>query len=98
VFVLSILMVSGLRYSSFKKINVFKPRSMRAFLAMVLIGLMVYIFPQNTLFILFVGYICSGILEYFWRLYRLRRQAPSKSGLEVKMPDDQSWEIRRKTR
>lgn len=95
IFALSILMVSGLRYSSFKKINLFKPRSMRAFLAMVLVGLMIYIFPQNTLFVLFVGYICSGILEYFWRLYRLRRQKPI-SELEVKMPDDESWEIKRK--
>jgi CDP-diacylglycerol---serine O-phosphatidyltransferase len=69
---LALLMVSGLRYSSFKKTNLFKPRSMRAFLITVLVILMIYVYPQNTLFVIFIGYICSGILEFIWRMYRLR--------------------------
>lgn len=72
VFVLAILMVSGLRYSSFKKMNLLKPRTIRAFLITVLVCMMVYIYPQNAIFILFIGYICSGFFEYFFRLYRLR--------------------------
>jgi CDP-diacylglycerol--serine O-phosphatidyltransferase len=73
IFVLTILMVSRLRYSSFKTVNLLKPRSMRAFLTIILIGLMIYIFPQNTIFVLFVGYICSGIFEYVWRAYHMHR-------------------------
>ena len=93
VFVLALLMVSGLRYSSFKRMNLLKPRSLRAFLATVLACLMIYIFPQNTIFILFVGYICSGIMEYFWRAYRLRR--PSKE-FRIQTPDGHSWEVKQK--
>ncbi|OGR80758.1 MAG: CDP-diacylglycerol--serine O-phosphatidyltransferase [Elusimicrobia bacterium RIFCSPLOWO2_01_FULL_64_13] len=78
IFVLSVLMVSGLRYSSLKRMNLFKPRSLRAFLIMVLVCLMIYAYPQNTLFVVFVGYIASGIIEYLWRTYRLRRMAASR--------------------
>ena len=92
IFLLSILMVSGLRYSSFKKVNLLKPRSMRAFLVTVLVCLMIYIYPQNTIFVLFVGYICSGILEYFWRLYRMRH--PAKR-LQIETPEGESWEVKR---
>lgn len=69
---LSLLMVSGVRYSSFKKANLFRARSMRTFLLTLLVILMIYIYPQNTLFVIFVGYICSGILETVWRVYKLR--------------------------
>lgn len=93
VFILAVLMVSGFRYSSFKRMNLFKPRSARAFLMTVIGCLMVYIFPQNTLFILFAGYVISGFIEYFWRLYRVRH--PVKE-FEVKLPDDESWEDKKK--
>ncbi len=96
VFVLSILMVSGLRYSSFKRMNMFKPKSIRAFLTTVLICLMIYIYPQNTIFVLFVGYICSGILEYVWRAYKLRGIPREGRDLKIESPEGNSWEIRRK--
>lgn len=73
IFILSILMVSGFRYSSFKRINLIKPRSLRTFLIMLLVCLLIYMYPQNVLFVLFVGYICSGVMEYLWRTYRMRR-------------------------
>lgn len=93
IFVLAVLMVSGLRYSSFKKMNLVKPRSVRAFLITVIVCLMIYIYPQNAIFVLFVGYILSGFLEYFWRLYRLRHPA---KGFEIKTPEGESWEVKRK--
>ena len=93
IFVLAILMVSGFRYSSFKKVNLFKPRSLRAVLITILVCMMIYIYPQNTLFVLFVGYICSGFLEYFWRAYRMRH--PAKE-FQIETPDGESWEVKRK--
>lgn len=97
VFVLSILMVSGLRYSSFKRMNLFKPRSIRAFLMTILTCLMIYIYPQNTIFVLFIAYICSGILEYFWRIYTMRRsRSLQKKELKIETPEGESWEIRRR--
>ncbi len=93
LFVLAILMVSGLRYSSCKKVNLVKPRSVRTFLITLLVCLMIYIVPQNTLFVLFVGYILSGFLEYFVRLYRVRH--PVKT-FEIKTPEGDSWQVKRK--
>lgn len=93
VFLLSILMVSNLRYSTFKRMDLFKPRSLRAFLITILVCLMIYIYPQNTIFILFLGYICSGILEYFWRAYKLNNPVRE---LNVETPGGESWEIKRR--
>lgn len=93
VFVLAILMVSGLRYSSLKRINLVKPRTLRTFMVTVLVGLMIYMYPQNTIFVIFVGYICSGILEYFWRFYKIRHHAKE---LKIETPDGESWEVKRK--
>jgi len=72
ILVISILMISSFRYSTFKKMNFFKPRSARAFLIIVMGCLMIYIYPQNTIFILFAGYVLSGLLEYLWRWYKIR--------------------------
>ncbi len=93
IFVLALLMVSGLRYSSFKKVNLLKPRSLRAFLITIIACLMIYIYPQNSIFVLFVGYILSGFVEYAVRLYRVRH--PIKE-FEIKTPQGESWEVKRK--
>ncbi len=70
-----------------------KVRTLRTFLITLLVCLMIYIYPQNTIFILFVSYICSGVIEYFWRI-SLKRQP--KRDLEIEVPDGKSWEIKRK--
>ena len=91
VFGLSILMVSTFHYSSFKRVNIFKPKSLRAFISFIVICLMVYVYPQNTIFILFLGYICSGILEFFWRVYSMRGM---RNDLQVESTDDDSFEFK----
>ena len=93
IFILAVLIVSGLRYSSFKKMNLFKHRSVRAFLITILVCHMNYIYPQNTLFVLFVGYICSGMLEYIWRAYRMRH---TPKEFQIETPDGESWEVKKK--
>ena len=93
LFVLSILMVSEIKYSSFKKSSMVKPRTVRMFLILLLGCLMIYIYPQNTIFVLFVAYICSGLLEYIWRF----RSMESRKELEIKMPDGESWDVKRRS-
>lgn len=95
VFILAILMVSGLRYSSLKKTNLSKPKTLRTFLVTILVCLMIYIYPQNTIFVLFVGYIFSGFLEYLWRIYRLSHPGHTES-LQIETPKGESWEVKRK--
>lgn len=93
IFVLSILMVSNLRYSAMKRPSRVKSGSVRLFLAAVLGCLMIYIYPQNTIFILFVGYILSGFIEYFWRLYNVRNPVHQ---FKVENPNDEDLQNKKK--
>jgi CDP-diacylglycerol---serine O-phosphatidyltransferase len=68
--VLSLLMVSEIRYSKLKQVNWLRPRSMRALVLTLLVLLMVYVYPQNTIFIFYVSYIAWGLMEYFFRRSR----------------------------
>jgi CDP-diacylglycerol---serine O-phosphatidyltransferase len=62
---LSLLMVSEVRYSSFKQINLLRPRTMRALVLTLLVLLMIYVYPQNTIFIFYISYITWGLVDYF---------------------------------
>ncbi|MGQ0645169.1 MAG: CDP-diacylglycerol--serine O-phosphatidyltransferase [Elusimicrobiota bacterium] len=70
---LSLLMVSEVRYSNFKQVNLLRPRTMRALVFTVLVLLMVYVYPQNTIFIFYVSYIVWGMTDYGLRLIRRPR-------------------------
>jgi CDP-diacylglycerol---serine O-phosphatidyltransferase len=74
MFVLAILMVSNVRYSTFKNINLLRPRSLRALVLLAMTALMVYVYPQNMVFIFYASYIGWGLVEYFL-LGRSRRHS-----------------------
>jgi CDP-diacylglycerol--serine O-phosphatidyltransferase len=73
VFVLSLLMVSNVRYTSFKKMNLLRPRSLRALMLLLFGGFMIYAYPNNTIFILYAVYILWGLADYMWRAWRFKR-------------------------
>jgi len=73
VFGLSLLLISKLEYATFKKVHIFRPKSLRTFLITLFGIFMVYAYPQNTIFILYASYILWGIIATSWRVYRLRR-------------------------
>ncbi|MFH1379078.1 MAG: CDP-diacylglycerol--serine O-phosphatidyltransferase [bacterium] len=74
MFILSIMMVSRMKFFSTKKQKFFRPTSLRAVVFWVVGGLLIYAYPQNFTFILYVTYICSGLFGYVLRTYRLRRK------------------------
>ncbi len=74
VFLLSLLMISKVQYSTFKKTHLFRPQSLRTFIMTVFILFMIYAYPQNTIFILYVGYILWGLINTGWRTYKLRKK------------------------
>jgi CDP-diacylglycerol--serine O-phosphatidyltransferase len=78
MFLLSLLMVSEVRYSSFKQLNLLRPRSMRALVVTMLALLMIYVYPQNTIFILYVSYIVWGLVDYFVRRPRRDKNEPTQ--------------------
>src|SRR5205814_1086006 len=72
VFGISLLMISRIQYVTFKKTHFFRPQSLRTFLITVFVSFMIYAYPQNTIFILYVSYILWGLIGTVWRAYRLR--------------------------
>ncbi len=79
VFGLALLMVSKVQYHTFKKTHFFRPQSLRTFLVTVFALFMIYAYPQNTIFIVYVSYILWGLLSTLWRAYRLRRHTPRQA-------------------
>ena len=75
MFLLSWLMISRIPFVSSKKMKLFRPRSMRTVVIWVLGCLLMYLYPQNLTFILYMTYIIWGITTYLWRSYRLRRKS-----------------------
>jgi CDP-diacylglycerol--serine O-phosphatidyltransferase len=75
----ALLMVSRLRYRSFKDIDLKRPRSYLSVLLLALAGVLIGIAdPQYALLALALAYALSGPLAYLWGLLRRgRRVGPS---------------------
>lgn len=72
--VLSILMVSTLRFSSFKTLGT-KSRSMRTIIMAVGVGVLIYLFSRYVLLTIVIAYILYGLLSRMAGLFK-RRPAP----------------------
>jgi len=70
---ISILMISNVPYNSFKKMKLSRPKSLQLLIFIILCFLLIMAYPQNTIFIIFLLYLLTGITEYIWRYFRLRR-------------------------
>jgi CDP-diacylglycerol--serine O-phosphatidyltransferase len=75
MFALALLMISRVQYATFKRTHFFRPQSMVTFLITLFIIFMIYVYPQNTIFLIYFGYIVWGLVQTGWRAYRLRRHA-----------------------
>jgi len=71
--ILSFLMVSNIRYSNFRKFRLSKRIPFRILMFIVIPGLIFLAYPENTILIIFMLYILSGIIGVLWRSYKLRR-------------------------
>ena len=72
VFGLAFLMVSKIQYTSFKKTHFFRPQSLPTFMVTIFGLFMIYMYPQNTIFIIYAAYITWGIVMTVWRSSRVR--------------------------
>ncbi|GMO45339.1 MAG: CDP-diacylglycerol--serine O-phosphatidyltransferase [Termitinemataceae bacterium] len=61
---LSFLMVSNVPYSSFKKMDLSKPRKVSLLALIIVVALLIIVYPQNVIFIIFTLYVLSGIVLY----------------------------------
>jgi CDP-diacylglycerol--serine O-phosphatidyltransferase len=64
-YMLSFLMVSAIKYYSFKKVDLFKSMNFNVLVSMVLILILIASKPSITLYVIALGYIASGPFKYF---------------------------------
>ncbi len=84
VYTLSFLMVSNVRYHSFKEMRWFNQHPFRGIIAFLLIMVVIAIEPKVTLFLMFFAYCFSGPLLYSFDLMHLRnkRKVVDKIGIQ----------------
>ncbi len=84
IYVLSFLMVSNLKFFSFKKPDLFKRYPFQTLVAVVLIFVVVATEPYFMGFVLTAAYVVSGVVSTY--LYFSRRSAPDKAEEETPSP------------
>lgn len=73
IIIVALLMVSSIPYTGFKRFKFQRPKSLQLFVFISATLVLIITYPQNTIFIVFLIYILSGIVGYLWRYFRLRR-------------------------
>lgn len=80
---LSVLMVSTLRFSSFKTVGT-RSRSMRTIILTVGVGMLIFLYSRYVLLALVVGYILHGLLSRVFGIFR-RRSELSEANVQTKL-------------
>ncbi|MDA3946713.1 MAG: CDP-diacylglycerol--serine O-phosphatidyltransferase [Helicobacteraceae bacterium] len=68
--VVAVLMVSNIRYPSFKKVDMDKKNIRRIFVVIVALAMIVFIYPVEGFAIFFSLYILYGPIRSLWALYK----------------------------
>ncbi|MBI4376747.1 MAG: CDP-diacylglycerol--serine O-phosphatidyltransferase [Elusimicrobia bacterium] len=68
VLAIAFLMISTIPYPAFKQPNVLQPRSVKILLGVVTGALLIFIYPQNTIFVVFLFYALLGPVGWGLRL------------------------------
>jgi len=68
VLVLAFLMVSTIPYPAFKQPGILRPRSLPAILLLLGVGLALFLYPLNALFLVFLFYVLLGPISWLIRL------------------------------
>lgn len=70
--ILGALMVSNLRYSSFKTVGTSSRSTRLAILLIAAIGMLIYLFSEYALLVLVTLYVLHGVVTRLWTLFRRR--------------------------
>lgn len=90
---LSLLMVSNVRFRSFKKLDAAKGRPTRSFLLILLLVLLIFTFQEVALAVLFVLYLIWGLIEEVSLFRRRRKSDPSVPFVPFGERDDEDDSI-----
>jgi len=66
----SFLMVSTIPYPAFKQSQAFRPHSLKLLLGLVVLAVLIFIYPHNTVFVLFFSYALLGPVGTLVRMTR----------------------------
>lgn len=80
---LSVMMVSTLRFSSFKTVGT-RSRSMRTIILAVAVGMLIFLYSRYVLLVLVIGYILHGLLSRLFGMFR-RRSEVGEANVEAKL-------------
>ena len=73
ILLVALLMVSNIRYFSLKKISLQKSLSFKAFIILILLASIIYLYPIEMINIIFFSYIVSGPIRALWALKKFKR-------------------------
>jgi CDP-diacylglycerol--serine O-phosphatidyltransferase len=65
-FILGILMVSNVRFPSFKKIDLHQNAKLKVLVIIIILASLLYLYPIWTLAITLTGYILYGVIRAIW--------------------------------
>lgn len=80
---LSVLMVSTLKFSSFKTVGT-RIRSMRTIILAVAVGMLIFLYSRYVLLAMVIGYILHGLLSRLIGMFR-RRAEVSEENIQAKV-------------
>lgn len=69
-----LLILPNIRYPNFSRFLFTGRVPMRIFIIVILIGVLIWAYPETILFVIVIGYILSGLFDIAWRFYRLRKR------------------------
>ena len=69
---LGALMVSTIRYTSFKTVGTSSRSTRLAILLIAAIGMLIYLFSDYALLVLVTAYVLHGLIIRMWALFRRR--------------------------
>ncbi|MBZ0253342.1 MAG: CDP-diacylglycerol--serine O-phosphatidyltransferase, partial [Candidatus Methylomirabilis sp.] len=75
VFALAFLMISEVKYESFKKFEGARRHPFQVFVLAILLLILTVVEPQTTLWIVSIAYVSSGPVQWLARRLRARREA-----------------------
>jgi len=84
--IVSILMVSNIRYFSIKKVSLKKSISFKALVVLILLCSASYLYPIEAISLIFFGYVISGPIRAMWALDRFKRLKQASKKAKSKEP------------
>jgi CDP-diacylglycerol--serine O-phosphatidyltransferase len=79
IYVLSFLMVSTIKYYSFKRAGLFKTMKFNMLVIVVLFAIVIAAEPSITFFIIMLAYTVSGPITTIWLRRKIRKEASSST-------------------